>query len=373
MLPPRVANLPLLLFIAILLAVALGACSGAANDSPDPTTSASPTPTPSATLQPSPTPAPSPPPTPPPAPSPPPTPTPITNPAVDGVVRLPQDEGVHKSPLEWWYFNGHLTTESGQQFSYHFVTFQSVLPSGLSPRVAQLSWADHDRAVHLTTERATLPFLEATLGEFDLSTIGWRMSGNAETYHLSFQAGDYTVELEAVSQKPAVLHDGSGLVDLGVAGKTYYYSRTDLKTAGTVSVSGVSHPVTGVSWMDHQWGDFTTAEIGWDWLSLNLDDGSDLMVSVVWEQDERRPISTYGTYVPADSAPMHLPGNEIALIPTGTWTSPETEGIYPMGWNLTHRLPGPRPNTDSGNRGGRIQHRRFHPCGLLGGSGVCNG
>ena len=187
----------------------------------------------------------------------------------------------------------------------------------------------------MTTERATLPFLEATLGEFDLFTIGWRMSGNAETYELSFQAGDYTVELEAVSQKPAVLHDGSGLVDLGVAGKTYYYSRTDLKTAGTVSVSGVSHPVTGVSWMDHQWGDFTTAEIGWDWLSLNLDDGSDLMVSVVWEQDERRPISTYGTYVPADSAPMHLQGNEIALIPTGTWTSPETEGIYPMRWNLS--------------------------------------
>ena len=123
-------------------------------------------------------------------------------------------------------------------------------------------------------------------------------------------------------------------MDLGVAGKTYYYSRTDLKTAGTVSISGVSQPVTGVSWMDHQWGEFTIAEIGWDWLSLNLDDGSDLMVSVVWEQDERRPISTYGTYVPVDSAPVHLPADEIALIPTGTWKSPETEGVYPMGWNL---------------------------------------
>ena len=202
MLLPRAASFFLLLFTAILLVVALGACSGAANDSPDPTPSASPAPTSSATVLPSPTPAPSPTQTPTPAPSPPPTPTPITNPTADGVVQLPQDEGVHQTPLEWWYFNGHLTTESGQQFSYHFVTFQSVLPSGLSPRVAQLSWSDHDKAVHLTTEQAALPLLEGTSGEFDLSTIGWRMSGDAETYHLTFRAGNYAVELVAHSQNP---------------------------------------------------------------------------------------------------------------------------------------------------------------------------
>ena len=62
------------------------------------------------------------------------------------------------------------------------------------------------------------------------------MMGNGETYHLSFQAGDYTVELEAASRKPATLHHSTGLVDLGIAGKTYYYSRTNLETSGTVSV-----------------------------------------------------------------------------------------------------------------------------------------
>ena len=131
-----------------------------------------------------------------------------------------------------------------------------------------------------------------------------------------------------------MLHHGSGLVDLGMAGKTYYYSRTRLETSGTVSVSGVSRPVTGVSWMDHQWGDFTTGGIGWDWLSLNLDDGSDLMVSVVWEQDGHKPVSTYGTYVPADSGPLHLSGNDISLDSAGTWTSSVTGAVYPMNWRL---------------------------------------
>ena len=249
-------------------------------------------------------------------------------------MRLPHDEGAHLSGLEWWYFNGHLTTENGQEFSYHFVTFQSLLPSGLAPRLAQLSWADHDNVLHLTEEEAAVPLLEPVSGEFDLPIADWRMSGDGDLYHLNFGAGDYTVELEAVSQKPAVLHHGAGLVDLGVAGKTYYYSRTRLETSGTVSVSGVSLPVTGVSWMDHQWGDFTTRDIGWDWLSLNLDDGSDLTVSVVWERVGHKPISTYGTYIPADSAPVHLPGNDISLDATGTWTSSVTAAVYPMNWKL---------------------------------------
>ena len=256
------------------------------------------------------------------------------SPAPEERVQLPHDESVHLSGLEWFYFNGHLTAENGQEFSYHFVTFQTVQPSGLTTRLAQLSWADHANVLHLTEERAAVPLPEASSGEFDMPTADWRMSGNGEDYHLSFGVGDYTVELEAESKKPAVLHHGSGLVDLGVAGKTYYYSRTRLETSGTVTVAGVSHAVTGISWMDHQWGEFTTLGIGWDWLSLNLDDGSDLMVSVVWEQEGHKPISTYGTYVPADASAIHLPGDDISLDSSGTWTSPATGAVYPMDWRL---------------------------------------
>ena len=327
MLIPKLALVVSSLFVPVFLIIVTAACSDATNDSPEahPLVTAAPTPTlaPPSSSRPSPDPVAT-------AAA---LPATVT-PAPEETVRLPHDEGAHLSGLEWWYFNGHLTTESGQEFSYHFVTFQSVLPSGLTPRLAQLSWADQLNGLHLTEEEVAVPLLEPGSGEFDLPIAGWRMSGNGNLYHLNFGAGDYTVELEAVSQKPAVLHHGTGLVDLGVAGKTYYYSRTRLETSGTVSVSGVSLPVTGTSWMDHQWGDFTTRDIGWDWLSLNLDDGSDLMVSVVWERAGHKPISTYGTYIPADSAPLHLPGNDISLDSTGTWTSSVTEAVYPMNWKL---------------------------------------
>ena len=327
MLIPNLTRVVASLFVPIFLIIVTAACSGAANDSPEapPPVTAAPT----TTLAPTSSPRPSPDPV---ATA---TALPATvTPAPEVTVRLPHDEGAHLLELEWWYFNGHLTTENGQEFSYHFVTFQSVLPSGLTPRLAQLSWADHANGLYLTEEKPDLSLLEPLTGEFDLPIAGWRMSGNGDLYHLNFGTGDYTVELEAVSQKPAVLHHGAGLVDLGTAGKTYYYSRTRLETSGTVSVSGVSHPVAGVSWMDHQWGDFTTRDIGWDWLSLNLDDGSDLMVSVVWEQAEHKPVSAYGTYIPANSDPVHLPGNDISLDSTGTWTSSVTGAVYPMNWKL---------------------------------------
>ena len=288
-------------------------------------------------------------------------------------MQLPHDEGVHASPLEWWYFNGHVATEDGRVFSYHFVTFQSVLADGFTPRLAQLTWADHDMDLHLTAEQPDLPVLETSSGEFDLSIADWRMSGDSQTYHLSFQIGDYSVELEADARKPAVLHHNTGLVDLGIAGKTYYYSRTDLETSGMVSVSGDSLPVTGVSWFDHQWGDFSTAQIGWDWLSLNLDDGSDIMVSVVWEQADRKHIAAYGTYVPADSASdtsagrRHLPGTHRDL------DQPRHPGRLPHGLEPPRRLPGHGPRADPRDRRGRVRHQHLHTRDLLGGSSIGDG
>ena len=319
------------LFAIIVLAwclasAALSACAGGATatPAPSPTTSPAPTPTPTATPAPSPTPLPSP------------TPIPSPSPtfAADRPAHLPHDEGAHLTPVEWWYFNGHLTTETGAEYSFHFVTFQSALPSGFTPRLMQVGWADHGKDAYLTAEKADAPLLEATSGEFDASLPPWNMRGNGEEYSLSFQVGDYAVDMEAVSRKPPALHHGDGLVDLGIAGKTYYYSRTRLAVTGALTVAGETQKVSGNAWMDHQWGDFSTRAIGWDWLSLNLDDGSDLTVSVVWEQEGRKHITTYGTYVPPDSGAVHLPGDGITLDATGEWASEATGAVYPMGWTL---------------------------------------
>ena len=266
---------------------------------------------------------------------PPPTPTTAAlSVARSSIVSLPDDEGAHLTAIEWWYFNGFLTDDTGAEYSFHYVTFQSVLPNGLTPRLLQLSWADHDKKVHLTAERPALPLLEATQGDFAFQVNDWSMAGDGKKYSMSFSTGEYSAILQAVSERPAILHQGNGLVELGRAGASYYYSRTRLKISGNLNIRQEERPVSGLAWMDHQWGDFSMTPVGWDWLSLQLDDGSDLMISLVWDSTDRQPIVSYGTYVAPNGQPRNLAGEDISLIATGSWTSAVTETTYPVGWEL---------------------------------------
>ena len=315
-------TLPLTL-ASLLLALAVAACSGGT----DATVVALPTETPTATQTalPDPTSAPQPSPT-----------------ATAGVLSLPRksfvslpgDEGAHLTPIEWWYFNGLLTDDTGGDYSFHYVTFQSVLPSGFTPRLLQLSWADHGKEVYLTDERPELPLLEATKAAFSFQVNDWSMAGDGTDYSMTFNTGGYSVALQAVSNKPATLHQGKGLVDLGRAGESYYYSRTRLATTGTLTIGEEQRQVTGLAWMDHQWGDFSIAPVGWDWMSLQLDDGSDLMISMVWDSTDHQPINSYGTYVPPNGQPRNISGENISLTATGSWTSAVTGTTFPVGWNL---------------------------------------
>ena len=264
--------------------------------------------------------------------------------ALNLAVNLPGDEGIHLTPVEWWYFNGYLDGPDGNRYSFHFVTFITVTDDGQIPQLMQLSLADHGEGLYLTDEKpALVNNLQPSQGGFSFDLAGWHMSGNGSTYELAFNTGDYVLDLAATSQGPAVLHQGRGLVDLGRAGKTFYYSRTDLDISGTLTRNGTPVHVSGKAWMDHQWGDLNTLPIGWDWASLQFDDDSELMISLVWDSSTGEPITSYGTYVPAKPigrssgggvSPRHLPGDDISLTPTDTWRSQDTGVEYPSGWLL---------------------------------------
>ncbi|MFQ6029835.1 MAG: lipocalin family protein [Dehalococcoidia bacterium] len=297
-----------ILGLALLFLVACARVS----DTPTPAATATPVPTPTLT----------------------PTPTVLTE-LKARQVKLPADEGAHGTPFEWWYFNGHLTDETGSEYSYHFVTFEITTPEGLTPRLLQLGWSDHGADLYLTEELPSFSPGISGSGSFDIQMDGWRMRGDGSRYNLSFGTGNYALELEAAPTKPAVLHQGTGLVDLGRAGESYYYTRSRLATSGFLTVGEERLAVTGSSWMDHQWGDFGTASpVGWDWVSLQLDDGSELMVTLVWDADDHEPILTYGTYVAADATTTQLTDSQITLTSTGAWTSPNNGTEYPMGWEL---------------------------------------
>jgi predicted secreted hydrolase len=248
---------------------------------------------------------------------------------------LPEDEGAHDAGIEWWYFNGHLADGAGDQYSFHFVSFQRASGVGVTAQLFQLSWSDHARGLYLTGERANLTTAVRSPGRFEAQNSGWSMRGDGVDYALSFDTGGYSAGLTAISRKPAALHQGNGLVSLGPAGYTYYYSRTRLDVSGVLDINGLPREVTGTAWMDHQWGEISGQRVGWDWMSLQFDDGSELMAALVWDPVGRQPFAGYGTHIAPDGAVRHLDAEDIRLTPKGAWTSPATGVVYPMGWDFS--------------------------------------
>ena len=261
-----------------------------------------------------------------------PTPTPTPEP----LVFLPKDEGPHDTPIEWWYFNGMLRDSTGGEYSYHFVTFQTPGQPGVSPHLLQASLGDHGKGVHYAAEKPLLAPENPEAAGVDATVGGWLMRGDGAGYemHFGFDGAEDgpTVELEAVPRRDPVLHAATGLVHMGPeAGSTYYYSRTRLDVTGWIEVAGERRPVEGPGWMDHQWGEIANARVGWDWTSIQLEDGSDLMAAVIWQSEGRRRLDAHGTHVAADGKVTYLHDDELSITGLGSWTSPDTGIEYPSG------------------------------------------
>jgi predicted secreted hydrolase len=302
---------------------------------------------------------------PPPRPSPPlPSSTPA-RPADPQPIALPRDEAPHDRLTEWWYYTGHLAAEEGRRFGFEFVIFRAERGSFPVTWASHLALTDELGEQFLYEQRAEIgPQVDLAAGPgggFDLAIGGgdplsqmigmppaeqpptvtsgepWRMSGRLGSDSLSATAAvagfGLDLELRATRDEP-VLHDGDGWVDFGPAGGSYYYSWPRMAASGTITLGGESLVVDGSAWFDHQWGDFiAVGGGGWDWFAVNLEDGTDLTISLVRAADGSVPIS-HGTLVRPDGEVLHLPGGAISVEVTDHWTSTRTGVRYPAGWTI---------------------------------------
>jgi predicted secreted hydrolase len=78
--------------------------------------------------------------------------------------------------------------------------------------------------------------------------------------------------------------------------------------------------------------------VGWDWFSLQLDDGRELMLYQLRRIDGTPDPHSSGTLTEKDGSATHLKQPEFALEPLDTWRSKATGGKYPIDWSV--RVPG---------------------------------
>jgi predicted secreted hydrolase len=169
----------------------------------------------------------------------------------------------------------------------------------------------------------------------------WRAQLLGPYHHLQAAMDDFAMQLILVPEKAAVLHGIDGVSQKGKAkGKaSHYYSFTRLKTDGVLQVRGVTKEVTGISWMDHEFGSsqLEPTQVGWDWFSIQLDNRTEVMVYVLRHADGRIDPHSSGTLIHPDGQAEHVRLEDIALVALGKWTSPRSGATYPQGWEL--RIP----------------------------------
>jgi predicted secreted hydrolase len=294
------------------------------------------------------------------------TPRPST-PADPQPVELPRDDAAHDRLTEWWYYTGHLQAADGRRFGFEYVIFRAERGTFPTSWVSHLAVTDETASrFHYAQRLEVGPGVDRTGGSdkpgFDLAIVGpdpadassatrdpWTMTGSDgdDRLHASLSPAEATragapgglaLDLQLRATKPPALHDQDGWIDFGPAGGSYYYSRTAMAASGKVVVDGDDLAVTGIAWFDHQWGDFiSVGGGGWDWFAVNLDDGTDLTLSLVRDAAGGYPL-VYGTLVDPDGGTRHLDGASFSVDPTARWTSPLTGADYPAAWTI--RLPG---------------------------------
>ena len=109
---------------------------------------------------------------------------------------------------------------------------------------------------------------------------------------------------------------------------------------GTLTLDGAdARPSTASAWFDHQWGDFiSVGGGGWDWFAVNLDDGTDLTLSLVRDADGSYPLDLRDGGRTPTARVRHLDRDAFTVDVTDRWTSPATGADYPAGWTI--RIPG---------------------------------
>ncbi len=249
-------------------------------------------------------------------------------------VRFPEDEGPHDMLTEWWYYTGHLFTETGDRYGFEYVIFQANRGAFPPYYASHFAITDNPAGTFQFDEKAGPGAALETAQGFNLALDGWTMSGALGVDYLEAAMDDYAIDLTLTATKPPALHNDIGYVEFGPAGGSYYYSRTNMHVTGSLTVGDEELEVTGEAWMDHQWGNFISVGAGgWDWFSVQLENNQELTISLIFDA-ESNVVMSYGTLVFEDGTVEHLQPGDFAVEPTDKWRSPDTGATYPSRWTI---------------------------------------
>ncbi len=263
---------------------------------------------------------------------------------------FPRDHGAHPDlRTEWWYVTGQARAGT-RIFGFQVTFFRSRVDTAQSLQSAfaarQLLFAHaavtdvqgqrlwHDQRI----ARAGFGIAQAASDDTRLSIRDWSLVRQPDgRYHARLPAGEFTLDLRFATTQPLLLQGQRGLSRKGPETRqaSYYYSQPQLQTEGRLQLQGQVFDVTGRAWLDHEWSEelLHPEAVGWDWIGMNLLDGSALTAfrlrradgSAVWDG---------GSWRPATGPVRAFEGGRTVFPPQRTWASGRSGARYPVQWQL---------------------------------------
>jgi predicted secreted hydrolase len=271
------------------------------------------------------------------------------------LLAFPADYGPHPDfQTEWWYYTGNLEAEGGRHFGYQLTFFRrALLPPTNHPQrlsdwgssqvyMAHFAMTDVSAGRYQATERlqrGAAGLAGAQAVPFQVWLEDWSVVETApNVYHLHAAQDNLQLDLTLTDVGGPVLQGEQGYSQKGPqpGQASYYYSLPHLASDGTVQVGQSTHIVVGLSWMDHEFSTSALAhdQVGWDWFSIQLSDGSELMVFQIRKPDGSLDPFSGGTWIAQNGETQHLSQNEFKIQALGTWKSPHSGATYPALWSV---------------------------------------
>jgi predicted secreted hydrolase len=273
-------------------------------------------------------------------------------PVVPGyTMRFPHDEGSHPEfRLEWWYVTGWLTGAGGAAIGFQITFFRArparrtENPSAFTPHhmlIAHAALSDpalgrlqHDQRA----ARAAFELAGAAQGRTDVWIDDWSLRQQGEHYIATIVARGFRLDVVFTATQPPMLQGAAGLSQKGPrpGSASYYYSIPHLDATGTITHNGRTETVRGAAWLDHEWSSSYMDEraVGWDWIGINLDDGSALMAFRM-----RDPAGgsfwAGGAYRSAAGSLKVFAPEAVRFMPLRRWRSSRTGTNYPVAWRVS--------------------------------------
>jgi predicted secreted hydrolase len=273
--------------------------------------------------------------------------------------QFPKDHGPHPDYRnEWWYLTGNLEDENKNRFSYQLTFFRRALTVSNSTEngwldsniyMAHFALSNHQTGEFIAREKfgrngagvagaQSMPF-HVWLDDWEI--ISTNTSGNIFPLTLRAKNEHYVLDLLLNPRKPLVLQGDKGLSQKSYesGNASYYYSFTRLDSRGTLIHNNNAKHLKGNSWLDREWSTsaLSKQQQGWDWFSLQLDDGRDVMFYQLREKNGNSSPFSSGVLVDVEGGTLTLDNQHVTLTPVEYWQYKQSS--YPIKWQLQIRHP----------------------------------